>query len=351
MKTRAAVYMGVGKPLVLDEVELPDLQPTHVLVKTLAAGICHSQLHQIHEAKQHAPAILGHEGTGVVVDKGDRVEHVEKGDKVMLTWLPRNPYPGMARPEPPFFRYKGEDARSGYQYSAWADMTVVDQAFVVKLPDDVPTDVTSIIGCAIMTGAGAVTNAARVRVGDSVAVFGLGGVGLSVVQACANSGAYPIIVVDLNDEKLEFARRFGATHCVNASKEDPVETIRQITNGGVDFSFDAIGAPKTLEQFFPAVRPGISGVSDGGMAVLVGVPQGPTNFEMGGLLANRLLRGTSGGSGRPDRDFPMYIRWYKEGKLPLDLLVSRRYRLEQINEALDDLARGAIAGRAIVVFD
>ncbi|MDE3077362.1 MAG: zinc-binding dehydrogenase, partial [Chloroflexota bacterium] len=351
MKTRAAVYLGVGKPLAIDEVELPELQPSQVLVKSMASGICHSQLHQIHDPRQHAPAVLGHEGTGLVLETGDHVEHVTKGDKVILTWLPRNPYPGMARPEPPFFRYKGEDARSGFQYSAWADTTVVDQAFVVKLPDDMPTDVTSIVGCAIMTGAGAVINAARVRIGDSVAVFGLGGVGLAVVQACANSGAYPIIVVDLNDEKLEFAKKFGATHFVNAAKQDPVEAIRAMTNGGVDFSFDAIGAPKTLQQFFPVVRPGISGVSDGGMAVLVGVPQGTTELAMGGLLANRMLRGTSGGSGRPDRDFPMYLRWYKEGKMPLDLLVSRRYRLDEINEGLADLERGAIAGRAIVVFD
>jgi Zn-dependent alcohol dehydrogenase len=187
-------------------------------------------------------------------------------------------------------------------------------------------------------------------VGDSVAVFGVGGVGLCCVQACVNAGAYPIIVVDLRDDKLEFASQFGATLFVNASIVDPVARIRELTGGvGVDCSFDAIGAPKTLEQFYQVVRTGVNGVSELGTAVLIGIPTGPTQFQMGQMW-NRRLTGSYGGGGRPERDFPMYVRWFQQGKLPLDKLVSRRYRLEQSNEALGDLERGAIAGRSIIVF-
>jgi Zn-dependent alcohol dehydrogenase len=217
----------------------------------------------------------------------------------------------------------------------------------------VDEQLTSIIGCAVMTGAGAAINTAHVRVGDSVAVFGVGGVGLCCVQACANTGAYPIIAVDLRDEKLVFARQFGATHFVNASAEDPVARILELTGGvGVDSSFDAIGGPKTLAQVVQVVqvvRTGVNGASEPGTAVLIGHPEGPTPFDMSALF-NRRLTASFGGGGRPERDFPMYVRWYQEGKLPLDKLVSRRYRLEQINEALGDLERGDIAGRAIIVF-
>jgi len=210
--------------------------------------------------------------------------------------------------------------------------------------------VTSIIGCAVMTGAGAAINTARVRVGESVAVFGVGGVGLSCVQACANAGAYPIIVVDLRAEKLEFAKQFGATHVVNASVEDPVARVRELTGGvGVDCAFDAIGAPKTLEQFYQVVRVGVNGVSEPGTAVLIGVPTGPTQFQMSAMW-NRRLTGSFGGGGLPGHDLPMYVRWFQQGKLPLDKLVSRRYHLEDINQALADLEHGDIAGRSMIVF-
>ncbi|MDE3074819.1 MAG: zinc-binding dehydrogenase [Chloroflexota bacterium] len=351
MKTRAAVYVEHGKPLVIDDVDLPELGPSHVAVKLFASGICHSQLHQIHNPNQVKPVVLGHEATGVISAKGSKVTYVKEGDKVMVGWLPRDPYEGMARPAQPSFFYQGKEVPSGGgNCSSWAETTVVDEAFVVKLEDGVATDVTSITGCAVMTGAGAAINTAGIRVNESAAIFGVGGVGLSVVVGCAVAGAYPIIVVDLRDDKLEFAKRFGATHGINASQQDPVARIRELTNGGVDYSFDAIGAPKTLEQYYQVTRVGVSGVRQGGTAVLVGVPTGPTSFPMGSMLSNRGLRGTLGGFTRPGRDFPMYVRWYKEGKLPLDLLVRRRYKLEQINEALNDLERGEIAGRSIVVY-
>jgi Zn-dependent alcohol dehydrogenase len=215
--------------------------------------------------------------------------------------------------------------------------------------------VTSIIGCAVMTGAGAALNAARVRPGDSVAIIGVGGVGLSVVQACANLSAYPIIVVDLADDKLEFARQFGATIGINARTEDPVARVRELMGGeptsGVDFAFDAIGIGQTMEQILQMARGRQPGERDGGVAVLVGVPHGqlPT-LPMHMLFGGKVYRGAPGGCSTPDRDFPLLVRWMQAGKLPLDLMVTRRYALEQVNEACDALARGEIAGRAIIEF-
>jgi Zn-dependent alcohol dehydrogenase len=198
-------------------------------------------------------------------------------------------------------------------------------------------------------------NAAQVRPGNSVVIIGAGGVGLSVVQACANLSANPIIVVDLSDEKLEFARKFGATIGINARAEDPVARVRELMGGemtsGVDVAFDAIGIGQTMEQILHMARARRPGERDGGVAVLVGVPHGqmPT-LPMHMLFGGKIYRGAPGGCSTPDHDFPLLVRWFKEGKMPLEEMVTRRYTLEQINEACDALSRGEIAGRAIVVF-
>jgi Zn-dependent alcohol dehydrogenase len=273
----------------------------------------------------------------------------------MVTWVPRAPSPAAPPPVPAALTYRGQPINFGAPIATgvftWSQATLVDQQMVVPLERDLPTDVTAIIGCAVMTGVGAALNAAQVRPGNSVAVFGVGGVGLCIVQACANVGAYPIVVVDLSQEKLEFARRFGATVGVNAAVEDPVLRIQELTGGGVDFAFDAIGVRSTMEQVLWAARDRRPGERDGGVAVLVGVPHGEAPVpDMHLIFRGKLYRGAPGGCSQPDRDFPLLVRWFKEGKLPLDLMVTRRYRLEQINEACDALERGQIAGRAIVEF-
>jgi Zn-dependent alcohol dehydrogenase len=237
----------------------------------------------------------------------------------------------------------------------WCEHTVVDQQMLVKLDSDVATDVTCVIGCAVLAGCGAVLNAAQVRAGQSVAVFGGGGVGLSAIQACANSGASPIIVVDVSDEKLEFARKFGATIGINATREDPVERIRDIMGGtplsGVDFAFDAIGVARTTEQILQAARGRKIWEREGGTAVLIGVPHGPPAVpDMYAIATGKVFRGAPGGIGWPERDYPRYVQWYREGKLPLDLLVSKRYTLDQVNDGCEALANGQIAGRAIITY-
>jgi Zn-dependent alcohol dehydrogenase len=342
--------------MVVDDLELPEPGPTHVVVRQFATGVCHSQLHELANPEPTVPLVLGHESTGVVTAVGRDVSHVKEGDHVMVTWVQRNAGSATPLPTPAKISYKGEPAFLGRPTFVgtftWSRDTVADQQLVVPLPKDVATDVTSIVGCAVMTGAGAALNAAQVRPGQSVAIIGAGGVGLSIVQACANLSAYPIIVVDLTEEKLEFSKQFGGTHFVNASREDAVARVRELAGGGgVDVAFDAIGVASTTEQILLMARDRRAGERDGGVAVVVGVPHGKSaQPDVSMIFRGKVMRGAPGGCSTPDRDFPLLIRWFSEGKMPLDKLVTRRYKLEQINEACDALKKGEIAGRAIVEF-
>jgi len=350
MKTIAAVQTAVGAPLLLEELELPDPGPDQVTVKLFSSGVCHSQLHQMHNPALGRPLLLGHEGTGVVTRTGRDVKGLKEGDLCIVTWVPRTPIRGAVAREATGATYKGELAH-GHIYT-WARDVQASQDLVVPIPKDHPRDLSCIVGCAVLTGAGAVLHTAKVRAGESVAVFGVGGVGLSAIQAAAIVGAYPIIAVDLDNEKLEFAKSFGATHGVNASgNADPVEAIRDLTGGGVDYAFDAIGRQSTIEQILQSTRPGgIGGDNFGGMAVLVGIPQEKVTLDPALFVyGQRQYRGSLGAS-FPDRDFPMYLRWHQEGKFPLDRLITRRYGLHEINEACDALHGGDILGRAILEF-
>jgi Zn-dependent alcohol dehydrogenase len=352
MKTRAAVYAELGKPMVIDEVELPDPAPTQMLVKQFASGICHTQLHTLHNPQAKVPTLLGHESTGVVVAAGSQVRRVKEGDHVMLSFMPHRLIGGV-RPELPVVRVRGQELRASGASCTWSESVVVDEVFVTGLDPSVDTQVTAVIGCAVTTGCGAVVNTARVRPGDSVVVFGAGGVGLCAIQGAANVSASPVIAVDISADKLDNARAFGATHGINASDGDPVPRILELTNGGADFAFDAIGRPETISWLLPSVHPAIPGWKpDGGMAVQVGVPRVQQQIGVLGeiLPGSKIYRGTFGGSANPERDFPMYVRWFQEGKLPLDKLVSRRFQLEEINAACEALERGQILGRAIVTF-
>lgn len=345
---RVVVLPQEQAPLRVEEVRLPDPGPYQVVVKQFASGVCHSQLHQMHRPRT-SPVVLGHEATGVVLAKGARVTHVKEGDRVMVTWVARDRERLDRQVEPAVVELPGGGEARAQNVFTWADHTIADEQFVVKMPNDVPTDVTAIIGCAVMTGAGAVYHTAGVKEGQSVAIFGVGGVGLSAIAAAAVIGANPIIAVDLAEEKLEFARKFGATHGVNASQGDPVARVRELTDGGADFAFDCIGVRVTMEQIMPAVRPGVVGGHSGGTAVLVGVPMTNAELDMRDMLiGEKTYKGSIGGSCKPDRDFPMFLRWFKEGQLDLNALVTTRYKLDQINEATTALEKGQIAGRSIL---
>jgi Zn-dependent alcohol dehydrogenase len=360
---RVVVVPATDGPLRIDEVDLPDPGPNQVVVQQFASGVCHSQLHQMH-APRGVPVVLGHESTGVVLAAGNEVTHVKEGDRVMVTWVPRSPDVLGRSAVPATLALPDGTTASSQNVFTWADKTIADEQYVVALPDDVATDVTSIIGCAVMTGAGAVVHTAGVQRGQSVAVIGVGGVGLSAIVAAKVVGADPIIAVDLDDEKLDVARKFGATDVVNASAIDAVEGIRALTVdatrrdflgqpiAGADFVFDCIGLKATMDQVVPAARSGQFGARPGGTGVLVGVPRG--NPELNGidvLLNEKRFIGSIGGSCQPERDFPMFLDWYRTGALDLDALVTARYSIDAINEATTDLEEGRISGRAILVFD
>lgn len=346
----------------IEQLDLPDPGPTQVVVKEYASGICHSQLHQMHRPRT-SPVVLGHEATGVVLKTGSDVSHVKEGDTVLVTWVPRNVEAAGSPPLTAELQVSDGLAISENVFT-WADHTLCDQQYVVKVDPNIRKDVTAIIGCAVMTGAGAVINTANVQAGQSVVVFGVGGVGLSAVVGAKIAGADPIIAVDLDDSKLAFAKAFGATHGINASSVDPVEAIHAMTQksdqftifkapvSGADFAFDCIGIRTTMEQIVPACRSGHFGAGPGGMAVLVGVPSTPVELDALDVLINeKQFIGSIGGSCAPDRDFPRFLEWYDNGDLDLDQLVTARYRIEQINEATDALQAGEIQGRAIMEFD
>lgn len=354
-KTIAVVDHAHGEPLAVEEVELPDPGPLEVRVKLFATGICHSQLHQIHNPASPRPQLLGHEATGVVEAAGREVTHVREGDRVMVTWVPRDATEETWNFVRARATARGVEAKMTSVFT-WAQDVLVHEQMVVKLDDDLPIDSTAIIGCAVVTGVGAVLGSAKVQEGETVAVFGVGGVGINVLAGAKIAGASKIIAVDLAPEKLEFAKIFGATHVVNGRESDPVEAIRDLTGGGplagVDYAFDAIGMESVINQCLGAVRPGLLGVHRGGTAVSVGIPQGPVTLQPRFFPAGeRSLIGSLGGSARPEYDFKDYLRWYRDGLLPLDAMVTRRYSgLDDINEIVGSLERGEVTGRAIVEF-
>jgi Zn-dependent alcohol dehydrogenase len=360
-KCRAAILVEPNKPLVVDEVEIPDPGPEQVLVKLFASGVCHSQLHTMRRPPRPGhrfPALLGHESTGVVVAKGGDVTHVREGDHVITTWVDRD---NSTTTEPLVAHALNDRAQSIAHWrkkevlhsaATWAEYALASERVVVPMPKDMPTDVTAIIGCAVMTGAGAIVNTLQVKSGQSVAVFGAGGIGLCAVAASAIVDAYPIVVVDVSEEKLVFARRFGATHTVNARNGDPVKAIQDLTDGGVDYAVDAVGLPETQEQILRAVRMGYSGLNRGGTALLIGItpPGAKAILDTSLFIGNRSFTRTSGGDCRPDRDFSLFVRWYREGKLKLNDLVTHRYTLDRINAAVEELEQGKILGRAIITY-
>lgn len=360
---RVVVLPSNPGPLTVETVTLPDAGPHQVVIRQYASGICHSQLHEIHRARK-TPLLLGHESTGVVVQTGPEVQHVREGDTVLVTWVPRNvTLTSRAREGITLHLPDGGQAVTSTVFT-WADHTIADEQYVVKVSPDIDREVTCIIGCAVMTGAGAVESTAGVKAGDSVAVFGVGGVGLSAVAAAKVLGADPIIAVDLEDDKLTLARTFGATHTINARRENPIKGIRGLTThedrydlshravAGADYVFDCIGIRQTMEQIVPAARSGYFGADAGGTAVLVGVPMTPVELNAVDVLINeKKFIGSIGGSCRPERDFPKYLRWFAEGSLDLNALVTQRFGIDQINEATTALDEGRISGRAILVFD
>lgn len=361
---KAAVLYELNAPLVIDDVELEEPRAGEARVRITATGVCHSDLHGIkgHRA-QGLPAILGHEAAGVVEAVGPGVAEVQPGQHVILSFRPNcGRCPNCVRGVPvlcdgsPGSRQVMPDGTSrvsvrgrplfvSARLGTFAERVVCPAEQAIPVRSDVPPEVAALIGCSVTTGVCAVTNAAEVQPGARVAVIGCGGVGLNAVQGARLVSAGQIIAVDVVDRKLALARDFGATHTVNAARQDPVEAVRALSGGGVDFAIEAIGLPTTIAQAVDCLRPG-------GKAVVVGIaPAGerPGIDASSLVLQQKTLMGTSYGNARPRVDIPRMVELYKAGRLELDALVSRRYALEEINQGFELLERGEVA-RGVVVF-
>ena len=359
---KAAVLRAVREPLVIEDVQTAAPGAREVLVRTAAAGVCHSDLHFRDGAYPYPlPAVLGHESAGVVEAVGADVSYVKPGDHVItclsafcghceycLTGrmvLCNEPALSRGLDEPPRLSAAGESINQFLHLSSFAERMLVHEHALAKIRPDMPLDVAALIGCAVTTGVGAVIHTASVEPGSTVAVIGCGGVGLSCVNGAAIAGAGRIIAVDAVASKLELARRFGATDVVDASATDPVAEVRELTGGGVHYAFEAIGLKTTTEQAFKMIRAG-------GTATVIGmIPMG-TMVELHGpeFLLEKKLQGCNMGSNCFRVDMPRFVDFYLAGKLHLDHMISNRIQLEDVNDALTALESGEVA-RNVIVFD
>ncbi len=358
---KAAVLREVDRPLEVEEVQIDKPGPREILVRTGATGVCHSDLHFVEGLYAIAmPAILGHEAAGTVEAVGDLVTYVKPGDRVIFCLsvfcghcercLSGRPVlcsrtDVVRRPDDPPRLSQGEEPLTQMALlGSFAEHMLVHENSVVKVDDDLPFEQLALIGCGVTTGLGAALNTAKVEPGSTVAVIGCGGVGLNIIQGARLAGALRIIAVDAVETKLGMAMEFGATDVVDASSGDVAKRIRDLTGGGVDYSFEAIGKKETAEQAFSMLR-------FGGTATIVGmIPEG-TKIELDGpsFLREKRIQGSSMGSNRFRTDMPRYIEFYKQGRLKLDELVTQRLKLDQVNDAFADMKQGHVA-RSVITF-
>jgi S-(hydroxymethyl)glutathione dehydrogenase/alcohol dehydrogenase len=360
---KAAVLESIPGELEIQDIAIGDPGPREVRVRTVAAGLCHSDLHFMEGKYPHeCPAVLGHESAGVVEAVGSMVSYVQPGDHVItclsafcghceqclsghmslcdnkLTELVRGP------DEPPrLHRHDGEAIHQFIHLSSFAEQLLIHEHALVKINPEMPLDRAALIGCGVTTGLGAVFRTARVAPGETVAVIGCGGIGLSAIQGARIAGANRIVAVDMLESKLELAKTLGATHIVNASETNAVEAVRELTDG-VHHAFEAVGAKVTAEQSFSMLR-------NGGQATVIGMIPVGTTVEVHGveLLFEKTLTGSNMGSNQFRTDMPRFVEMYLDGRLRLDEMVSKTISLEEINAGFDDMKAGNVA-RSVITF-
>ena len=363
---RAAVLYETNQPLVIKQVEIDPPQAYEVKVKIAAAGVCRSDLHFMKgEAIINTPAVLGHEGSGIVMEIGENVTTVAPGDHVILSFAPYcgrcescltghpntcdthqkssgKMFDGTSR-----IHVEGQDLTQMGKVGCFAEESILPETGVSKIDSNISLQAAALIGCSVTTGVGTAIYAAGVTSGSTVAVIGCGGVGLNVIQGARVAGATRIIAVDINDAALEFAGKFGATDYVNPRDGDPVKAIRDLTGGlGAEYAFEAFGSSETLTMAFEAVR-------KHGIAVIAGLSPVGDQAAIDGVMLVRqekTLKGAYYGASRPAIDFHHMVDMYQSGQLDVDGLITRTYTLDQINQAYEELDRGAV-GRGVITFD
>jgi len=375
MKTRAAVLNAMGatapyaksRPLTIETLELKSPGPGEVLVKMAAAGLCHSDLSVINgDRPRPTPMALGHEAAGVVEEPGAGVTDLKRGDHVVLIFIPScghcmpcaegrpalcekgaasNTAGTLLSGERRLFRGDGTPVNHHMGTSAFAEYAVVSRYSLVKIDPELPLDEAALFGCAVLTGVGAVVNTGQVRAGSSVAVVGLGGVGLASILGAVASGARSVIAVDISDEKLKLAGELGATHLFNAADPDVVQKVKDATKGGVDYAIEMAGSTRAFETAYRITR-------RGGTTITAGLPNPSATWAMPSthlVAEERTIKCSYIGTCVPQRDLPRYIELYQQGKMPVKRLMTHKIRLEDINEGFDRLHEGK-AVRQVVTF-
>ncbi|HWQ38028.1 MAG TPA: zinc-dependent alcohol dehydrogenase family protein [Burkholderiales bacterium] len=374
MKIRAAVIRQMGlpqpyarsKPLAIEEVELAGPGEREVLVQIKAAGLCHSDLSTINgDRPRQMPMVLGHEAAGVVVECGPGVSDLKAGDHVVMVFAPscgeciacKEGHPGRCEPGQKAngagtllggairLSQKGQTVYHHVGVSAFAEYCVVHRGSLVKIDDRLPFDEAALFGCAVLTGVGAALNTARVFPGARVAVVGLGGVGLNALFGAQMSGAAQIVAIDVHDDKLQLAKKLGATDAVNAKDPDAIQKVKELTGGGVDFGFEMAGSVQAMELAYRVTR-------RGGTTVTAGLPHPDARWPLQHVnltAEERTIKGSYVGSCVPPRDMPRYIELYRKGKLPVNTLMSDHIALERINEGFDKLASGHTVRQIVMI--
>lgn len=356
---------GANQPLVVEDIDVDTVGPDEVLLDVAASGLCHSDLHFLDgQYPMTTPVVLGHESAGVVAEVGSEVTYVKPGDHVVAYFtvscgscplcvegnthncVNRNQAGHRPPGSSPRLSRDGEEIAQLLNLAGFAERMLVFEKAVVKIPDTVGLEQASLLGCGVTTGLGAVFNTADVQPGQAVAVIGCGGVGLAAVQGARIAGASQVIAVDVIDEKLDLARKLGATDVVNAGGVDAVEAVKELTDGyGAHHAFEALGSKRTIEDAFNMLR-------WGGRATIVGLPPDEARLDLAAIdfFDEKMLTGSKMGSTQFRRDIPRFVDLYQTGELMLDEMVTRRLSLDEINEGFDDM-RAGLSARSIVVFD
>lgn len=339
----SAVLEETGKALEICRIESDNLLPGQILVKVLYSGVCRSQLMEVRGLRgkdRWLPHLLGHEGSGIVLETGPGVTKVKSGDPVILTWIKGD---GM---EAPGARYRDGDRiiNSGC-VTTFSNYTIVSENRVVIKPPSLPFDTAVLFGCALPTGAGMVLNELSITPKNSVVVLGLGGIGLSALLTVLAQGGKQVIAIDVSKEKLKIAREWGATHCFHAMDGDLLTRVHALTHGGADFCIESAGRVETIELGFAMIRKG------GGRLLFAShPPEGQTiRIAPHDLISGKQISGSWGGATQPDRDIPLLYTFFFQADMPLNSLLAKRYSLDQINDALDDLEAGRVFRPLIVM--
>jgi len=342
MKGLAAILVQQKAPLALEEIEIPRPIVGQVLVKLLCSGICGSQIGEINGVKgpdRFIPHLLGHEGSGIVMECSEGVRTVKPGDKVVLHWRKGTGLEATT----PVYNSKIGKVNAGW-VTTFNEYAIISENRVTPIPKDFDSEAAALLGCAVTTGFGVINNNAHLKIGQSIAVFGAGGIGLSIVQGAALVSANPIIAVDLFDNRLALARNLGATHAINSTQADAEAEIPKIVgNGGVDVAVDNTGDVSVIEMAYRLT-------SARGRTILVGVPPKASTASIYTLPLHfeKVLTGSHGGESQPHLEIPNYVCLCNAGKLNLSACIGKRYNLTEINQAIEEMRSGAIAGRAII---